>query len=164
MQPVRVTIEAMPRDLQEFVLLARCESGTPQGAAALLVIALGAFAEDEVLGSEMISVAVTGAGGWEPSAHQTALIRSQIGEQPFIPRTYFEGTSPAGGYALPGAPLVLSFTSNDYSGDQSTGPFKVFVQCSGADSPRPVTCVRHGDGTWVAEEWSSLLLGVRNPG
>lgn len=166
MQPVRVTIEAMPRDPGEFALLAGRASGSPQGAAALMVTALLAFTEDEAPGSEMIRIAVGGAGEGArgPTAHQAALIRTQLGEQPFIPRAYFEGSTPENGYSLPAPPLALSFTSNDYSGDESAGRFKVFVNCSGADSPRPVTCVRLGDGSWVAEEWSSLLLGVRRPG
>lgn len=65
--------------------------------------------------------------------------------------------------ALQEPPFVPGFRSNDHS-DQGGGRYKVFVRCSGAGSPRPVTCIRRADGTWAVEEWSSLLLGVRDPG
>lgn len=166
MHPVEVTLRAIPATVEEFELLAGLSSDTPQGAAALMIIALKLFTGDEDAGSEMLELAtarVLGGGRGGPGAREVALVRTQLRKQPFIPDTYFEGTAPENGYSLPGPPFVLQFTSNDHS-DQGGGRYKVFVRCSGADSPRPVTCVRRADGTWAAEEWSSLLLGVRDPG
>lgn len=164
MQPVTVTIPAIPRDLDDFSLLARRLSATPQGAAALMVLALEEFTRDGALGSAMIGIACGGNDGGDGAGARTlSLVRMQLEKQPFSPRSYFDGTSPSDGYALPDAPPAMTFTSNDYSGDEGSGRFKVFIRCSGADSPRPVTCMQQEDGTWAALEWSSLLLGVRDP-
>jgi hypothetical protein len=156
----------MPATVEEFELLAGLSSDTPQGAAALMLIALKVFTGDEEAGSEMFRLAVSREREWRrggPGAREVALVRTQLRKQPYIPDTYFGGTAPENGYRLQGPPFVLEFTSNEYS-DQGGGRYKVFVRCSGADSPRPVTCVRRADGTWAVEEWSSLLLGVRDPG
>ncbi len=165
MQPVRVTIATVPLVSTEFSALARRIAVAPQGAAAMMVLALDAFALDEVQGSEMIRIASGEKSGKGPGsdARMLALVRTQIRKQPFLPRSYFDGAAPSNGYTPPGNPRVMAFTTNDYSGDEDSGLFKVFVACSGADSPRPVTCARKEGGVWVAREWSSLLLGVREP-
>ncbi|HRY60671.1 MAG TPA: hypothetical protein P5266_00630 [Candidatus Fermentibacter sp.] len=164
MQPVTVTIPAIPRDLNEFSGLARLISATPQGAAALMVLALEAFTRDGALGSAMIGIACGGTDGdGGTGARMLPLVRMQLERQPFSPRSYFDGATPSNGYRLPDTPPAMTFTSNDYSGDEGSGRFKVFIRCSGADSPRPVTCKLREDGAWAALEWSSLLLGVRDP-
>lgn len=165
MQPVRVTIGTVPSVSAEFSALARRVAVAPQGAAAMMVLALDAFALDEAQGSEMIAIASgeTRGNGPGSDARMLALVRMQIRKQPFLPRSYFEGTAPSNGYTPPGNLRVMAFTTNEYCGDEDSGLFKVFVACSGADSPRPVTCTRNESGIWVAREWSSLLLGVREP-
>jgi hypothetical protein len=91
------------------------------------------------------------------------LIRSQVGGQGYRLRSYVEGATPENGYRLPEPPYRVICSANPYSGDLESGEFKVFVASSGADSPRPVTVRRGEDGLWRASEWSSLLLGVREP-
>ena len=57
----------------------------------------------------------------------------------------------------------MRFSTNPHSGDPAHGTVKLFVECSGADSPRPVTLKRDPDGRWAPVEWSSLLSGIRPP-
>jgi hypothetical protein len=87
----------------------------------------------------------------------------QVQGKAYLPWAYIEGATPENGYAVSGPPYVVTCTDNPYSGDVDSGQFKVFVACSGADSPRPVTLKRNNKGIWKASEWSSLLVGVKMP-
>jgi hypothetical protein len=87
----------------------------------------------------------------------------QIEKQAYVPRSYVKGTTPENGYQLPAPPYVFEFSDTPYSGDVDAGTYKVFVACSGAASPRPVTVRRNNRGIWKAYEWSSLVVGVQAP-
>lgn len=83
--------------------------------------------------------------------------------KPFIAASYFKGALPENGYAVPAdSSLKLEITRNKYSvisGDE----VKVFVYSSGASSPRPVRLKRNSSGIWKADEFSSLVVGVKPP-
>jgi hypothetical protein len=167
-----VQIDQLPQSVEDFLTLQEQIAGTPQGGAAMMVVALLLYADDVTLGHACLTLAVDqdrlsegdkGYGGWQLRGRQRQLIRTQIGSQPHIPRSYFEGTCPENGYQLPPSPYELSFSDNPYSGDIEAGTYKVFVGCSGAASPRPVMTRRGASGLWKACEWSSLLVGVRKP-
>ncbi len=165
-----VTIAALPRSIEEFVALRDRTATTPQGGAAMMVVALLLYAQDETLGQQCLAAAVAGERlseggggyqGWRMRRGDLQRIRDQINAQPYLPQSYIQGTSPAAGYRLPAPPYVLNFTSNPYSGDPAAGRFKAFVACSGAATPRPVTVRRNALGIWQAYEWSSLVVGVQ---
>ncbi len=61
--------------------------------------------------------------------------------------------------------LVVCTSPNCHAanGNRETGQYKVFVACSGAELPRPVTLKKNDQGLWKASEWSSLLVGVMPP-
>lgn len=167
-----VQIEQLPQSVEDFLALQAQVAGTPQGGAAMMVVALLLYADDVELGHACLSVAVDrdrlsegekGYAGWQLRGRARQLIRTQIGGQPHIPRSYIQGTSPENGYQLPPPPYELSISDNPYSGDIEAGTYKVFVACSGAASPRPVMTRRDASGLWKACEWSSLLMGIRKP-
>lgn len=163
-----VTLAAFPRSIEEFVALRDQVAATPQGGAAMMVVALLLYAQDESLGAPCLAAAVAGERlsegggyqGWRMRRSDLQRIADQLRQQPYLPQSYIQGTSPANGYQLPAPPYVLTFTSNPYSGDPAAGRFKVFVACSGAATPRPVTVKRNALGLWQAYEWSSLVVGV----
>jgi hypothetical protein len=77
--------------------------------------------------------------------------------------SYISGATPENGYDIGVPPFVVTCTDGPYSGDASTGAYKVFVASSGAASPRPVTLQINDKGIWKASEWSSLISGVQPP-
>ena len=165
-----VTIAALPRSIEEFVALRDQVAVTPQGGAAMMVVALLLHAQDEALGAQCLSAAAAserlsegggGYQGWRMRRGDLQRISDQIRQQPYLPKSYIQGTHPENGYELPAAPHEIAFTSNPYSGNPAEGRFKVFVACSGAATPRPVTVKRSALGIWHAYEWSTLVVGVQ---
>lgn len=173
-----VPIDRLPSSVDEFVALRDRLAQTPQGGAAMMVLALLAFARDEQVGTPCLTVAVDrgrlhespdeskvhqGYKGWQLSVQDLQRIQLQIKGKEYLPRSYIQGATPENGYALPSPPFTIGCSDNPYSGDVASGTYKVFVQSSGADSPRPVTLKRNDKGIWKAAEWSSLIVGVRPP-
>ena len=162
-------IDSLPESADEFITLQETIARTANGGAAMMVLALLLYAKDQRLGSQCLSVAVDqgrlmetdeGYQGWQLHKRELQLIRRQIERQPYLPKSYLKGCLPESGYALPDLPFEMEFSSNPYSGDEDSGEFKVFVKCSGAASPRPVTLRRDPQGIWKAREWSSLVVGI----
>ena len=167
--PEPMSLPALPRSIEEFVALRDRTATTPQGGAAMLVVALLLHAEDETLGGQCLAAAVAaerlaegggGYQGWRLRRSDLQRNHEQIKNQPYLPRSYIQGTRPDDGYELPAPPYTCEFSANRYSGDPTEGRFKLFVACSGAPTPRPVTVRRNALGVWQAYEWSSLIVGV----
>ena len=167
-----VEVEGLPSSIESFVELRDRMADKPQGAAAAMVVALMVYAEDDELGKQCLAAAAhperrqDGSGGYQGQTLRPSdwnLIKSQIGSSPHIPRSYVKGTAPERGYQLPASPYVFEFSDNLHSGDSQAGPYKVFIECSGADTPRPVTVARDDQGAWRAREWSTLIVGVEPP-
>ena len=137
-----------------------------------MVVALLLYAGDETLGQQCLAAAVAserlaegggGYQGWRLRRSDLQRIHEQVKAQPYLPQSYVRGTRSDNGYALPDPPLMLEFSTNRYSGDPAEGRYKVFVACSGAATPRPVTVRRNALGIWQAYEWSSLIVGIARP-
>ena len=167
-----VRVDRLPESIEGFVALRDRIAQTPEGGAAVMVMALLLYAEDEPFGQRCLTVAIDrqwleeGPGGYRgrrPRTPDKRRIRSQVGGNLHIPRSYIKGTSPENGYRLPTPPYIFELSSTPYSGDPSSGMFKVFITSSGASSPRPVTVRRNNRGVWKAYEWSSLIVGVAPP-
>lgn len=170
LQPVH--IDALPQSIEAFVALRDRTAVTPQGGAAMMVVALLLHAEDQELGQRCLTVAVDrgrlvegsqGYKGWQLRRGDLSRITSQLARQPYVPQSYIEGATPENGYQLPAPPCRMAFSDNPHSGDAEAGPYKVFTACSGASSPRPVTVKRNNRGIWKASEWSSLIVGIMAP-
>jgi hypothetical protein len=167
-----VVFQEIPASVEAFLSLRDQVAVVPQGGAAMMVMALLAYAESEDLGRQCLTAAVDrdrlvegpeGVRGWQLSKRDLRRIQTQLAGQPYLPRSYFEKATPENGYQLAEPPHVLSFSDSPYSGDPASGTYKVFVQCSGAPSARPVTVKRNNRGIWKADSWSSLITGVRAP-
>ena len=168
----QIRIDRIPESVEEFVQLRDKIAHTPEGGGAIIVLALLAYAGDEDIGKQCLTIAVdrsglqespTGYQGWQVRTSRLQLVASQLAKQRYIPRSYVQGARPENHYALPALPAVLTFSHNRYSGDRDGDEFKVFISCSGAATPRPVTLRKNERGIWKAAEWSSLIVGVQAP-
>ncbi len=167
-----VQIKRRPQSIDDFVALRGEIATTPQGGAAMMVIALLVFAQDQDLGRQCLTVAADrgrlqqgdqGYKGWQLSRRDLQRIQRQIQRQEYLPRSYIHDAAPENGYTIPTPPWTIECSDNPYSGDLASGAYKVFVACSGASTPRPVTLKRNDKGFWKASEWSSLIVGIQAP-
>lgn len=167
-------VQALPRDVVQFVDLRDELVQVPAGGAVMMVLALLLYAQapKSALGKSCLTIAVDrsrisqdrdGYKGWSLNLADLRLIHSQLNGRGYIARSYFHGTALENAYALPTAPYNFIISDNPYSGDMKSGTYKVFVLSSGAATPRPVTLRRNSRGLWKALEWSSLITGVRPP-
>lgn len=164
LQPVKVN--NLPGTLDEFVALHNEIAQAPQGGAAAMIVALLVYAGDESLGQQCLAAAADDSRTEEGERLRVTdrnLIKRQVAKQTYLPRSYVKGATPANGYQLPDPPYVFEFSDNPHSGDSAAGPYKVFVACSGAASPRPISVKKGTDGLWKATEWSTLVVGIQAP-
>jgi hypothetical protein len=168
-----VQIDALPHSIEEFLALRDEVAKEPQGGAAMMVVALFTYVEDEMLGRQCLAIAASrerleegpkGYKGWQLRASDVWLLHTQIKGKDYVLKSYVKGTSPENGYELPAPPYEFTFNENPHSGDPGMGTYKVFITSSGASSPRPVTVKRNDEGIWKAYEWSTLIVGVEPPG
>jgi hypothetical protein len=170
--PPSIEIAGLPPSIEEFRAQRDLVAWTPHGGAAMMVVALLAFAEGEELGKQCLAVAVDrsrleegpyGYRGWQLGARERNLISAQLRDHPYIPRSYIRSATPENGYQLPAPPYTIACAESPYSGHSGSGTYKALVVSSGADSPRPVRMERNTKGIWKAAEWSSLIMGVQPP-
>jgi hypothetical protein len=166
-----VELGKLPKTMDEFIALRNELAETPEGGAAVFVAATVVYSKNADLGTDMFTVALDrsrlreSAGGYKGFAPAGAFMsypEQYIQSKPYIARSYITGTSPENGYTLPSPPLTVRVSRNKYS-EQGNGDVKVFVQCSGADSPRPVTLRKNNRGIWKAVNVNSLFVGIRPP-
>ncbi|MEQ9366701.1 MAG: hypothetical protein RIF32_20850 [Leptospirales bacterium] len=167
--PESIEVAAMPEDTGSFVALRDQLADTPEGGAAIFVLAMMKFVENPELGEKFLTIALTrdnlkksakGYKGYRPGdSLQYHLNRLRKLEH--LPGSYVVGSSPKDGYATQ-APYRFEFSRNKYS-EKGPRDIKVFVACSGAASPRPVRLKRNDQGVWKVFEASSLFVGVAAP-
>ena len=156
------SIEKLPTSRADFDKLRAKLGGTPEGTAALFITAMLVLEKDQKVGQAcaltVLSESHRNATGG-PTAGCRSLLK-RFAANPRIARSYVLGTDPANGYALPKPPLRMSFSENPYS-RMRDGSLKLFVACSGADSPRPVRLKKDAAGAWKVTSASSLSVGVK---
>ncbi len=172
--PRQIVVPVLPKTLDDFIALRDDVAVTPEGGAIIMVLALAIYVANPKarFGHDALVIAVDhsrltpksdGYKGWNLTVRDQQHIRRQMASKPWVPRSYFVGTSPEDGYQLPKPPYRFELSRNPYSGDEDEGRVKVFVATSGASTPRPVTVQRNSRGLWKAREWSSLTVGVEPP-
>lgn len=165
-----LTLAALPVSAEEFVALRDAVATTPEGGAMVTLAAFMVLVQDKDLGLVFLTLALDqgnlSAGtvykGYKPGSG--AMFHAERLLDPLragIPFSYVLGTVPDDGYrAAP--PYRFRITRNQYSViDDRT--VKVFVECSGAASARPMTLRRNDKGIWKALEFSSFSLDVAKP-
>jgi hypothetical protein len=164
-----VNVSTVPGSVEDFVMLRDALARTPEGSAAAFAVALLKFVEDEKTGSQFLTAIVqadklvdskTGYKGKAPHPNDLKFIQGQVGSKPYVIRSLVMGTGPTSDYGFK-APFVIKV--REQPGDVKTDTAKVFIYCSGADTPRPVSMRKNDKGLWKVNEWSSLLVGIRPP-
>lgn len=165
-------IKGLPTNVEEFKLMRDEVAKTPEGGAAMFIIALKIYSGHPseglkclIVQREINDLHVSGGedsySGYAMPGCELSLIKTQLCRQPYIPDSYFVGTSPENDYKINEGDLQFDITTNPYSGDPSTGKVKVFVRSSGADTARPVQMQRNTKGIWKVKELTSLIVGIR---
>ncbi len=148
--------EALPKNLEELKRLKESSLKTPFETAALTVLSLLRYSEDSKDAIEMLNYL---RGPRPLSNYDIQFIKDRFRDKDYVPKSYFEGTSPQNSYEL-APPYKITVYEDKYSYDQE-GYAKLYLKSSGADSPRPVVLRIKGD-TWYL--WEQLLLaGIREP-
>jgi len=170
-QEGEISVAGIPATVDELILLRDSLAVTPEGGAAVFLLAMIAMEEHPREGMEMFTLALDRSllaqgsvyKGFAPGVSVMYHINrfNRDGKWSYIPRAYIWGTVPEDGYAY-GLPLVYRFSRNPYSGTEAEGTVKVFVSTYGV-SPRPVTMKVNDKGLWKAAEVSSLFVDVVRP-
>lgn len=162
-----VTIEKIPASVEEFLTMRDKLAVTPEGGAVMFVAALITYVENYDLGLQFFTIAMDQSAlekgnvykGYKPGRNiYYHLDRFKEARRARTPWSYVSGTKPQGGYQAE-APYSFNFSTNSYS-MQYDGSIKLFIDCSGADSPRPIRMKKNDKGLWKAVEFSSLFLDV----
>lgn len=165
-----IEIGSIPASVEQFIALRDQVAKEPAGGAAMFCVAMLVYTKDEKLGQACLAIAVDqgrlaagdhGHQGKQLAPRDLQQMQRQVGEAPHIARSYVEDTDPAAGYKLPPPPLKIELNGDEREVDADRT--KVFVYSTGADSARPITLRRNDKGFWKADEWSSLIVGVKAP-
>lgn len=163
-----VIIEKEPKTVEEFIDLRNKIAISPQGGAAMFILALKIYSEDVNLGTKFIIISVdknllikgNKYKGYDLGRSSWWTIKNQIKKNKKIPNSYIKGANPENNYTTK-LPYRFNFCANPYSGNKTKGDFKVFVKCSGADSNRPMRLKKNTMGIWKVNNWSSILVGIK---
>lgn len=169
-----IEIPDIPNSVEEFVALRSEIATTPEGGAALFVVAMMMYTRDKNLGLPAFTIAIkkdqlSKGDAYKGYAPPTSLnfYLQQLLRKPYIARSYISGTVPANRYQLPAnKPYTIKLKAELFAAqlDGNKNPVKVFIESSGADTPRPVLLRKNDKGYWKAANYNSLFLGVKPVG
>ena len=163
-----VKVEKIPDNIKDFVKLRNEIAKTPEGGATMFMLALKIYEKNKELGNKCLVVAVHRKllregnvyKGFDILRGDKRLINSQLSRNTHLNNSYIKGSSPENGYSVK-LPYVYEFKSNPYSKGADENTYKIYIKCSGASSPRPITLHKNNRGIWKASSWSSVLVGIR---
>jgi Domain of unknown function (DUF6935) len=165
---------SLPGSIEDFVALRNqlCEQHGHVGGAAAFVVAMHLYALDPggdglgyltcVIEPAQLDDGSKGYKGKQPRNPEQQRFKERIAGRPYLARSYFQGTSPQNGYALP-SQLKVAIREQGLAGEVSEDTAKVFVHSTGADSPRALHLKKNNRGVWKGSNWSSLQVGCRPP-
>ena len=151
----------LPADMTEFQARYSEEAKTPEGAAKLWLEAAFLYSDASTrdLGRQMLLVVMKDLPKDfdKNAAHSTMVER--LKSEPHVQRSFCAGTSPENGYKadLNNCEITVTRSVESYG-----GAWNVFLQSSGADSPRQVSLMKVGD-VWQVYQPAGLYMGIRPP-
>ena len=154
----KVNFQKLPKSLGELEALPEASLKEAYYATALLIPALCLWPENKEEAIKMINF-LRGPGPL--STYDIQFISERLRGNEYLPFSYFEGTSPENGYK-PGASfsLIVKSLPNSFAED---GYGQLYLQSSGADSPRPVKLRKKpSTGQWFLTD-QMLLSQIRKP-
>jgi len=164
-----VKIDSIPSTVEGFIQMRNDIAKSPMGGAAMFLLALKVYSENPDLGNKFLVLTVdkkrlssgNAYKGYDIIRMDKDLINSQLAKQPYLPNSYIQGTNPDNNYT-PQLPYVYKMTYDKSSfSDINTDRVKIYVKCTGADRHRPIWMKKNDKGIWKAEDWGSILVGIR---
>lgn len=154
----RIVFSSLPETYEQFVGLPQASLSTPFETAAMAVLAFCYYPKDRELCYKMIDFL---RGPRPMNSSDKSFIADRFREKDYVPRSYFAGATPANDYQ-PQSPYTVEVRENQYTYSVD-GIAKLFIPSGGADDPRPIQLRKAKDGKWYLWEYSSILLGIRQP-
>ena len=143
---------ALPNNLAEFRALPEATLDSPYKTAALAIVALCCFEQDESAVHEMLNFL---KGPESLSNLEKQFLRDRLRGKEYKSFSFFAGATPDNGY-LPQTPYQITVSSNPYSFETENWA-TMYVQSSGADSPRPIKLRKKpSTGQWFLNELQCL--------
>lgn len=146
----------IPSTLDELKLLPEAKLETPFMTAALTVLALCRYEKDVNSAIEMINFL---KGPVDLTEYDKQFLRDRLKGKSYVPRSYFEGTSPENDYTPP-VPLTIKVFEYAYSYSED-GYAMLEIRSSGADSPRQIKLRKKGNEWFLWQQY--LLPDIRTP-
>ena len=146
----------IPSTLDELKSLPEAKLETPFMTAALTVLALCRYEKDVNSTIEMINFL---KGPVDLTEYDKQFLRDRLRGKSYVPRSYFEGTSPENDYTPP-VPLTIKVFEYAYSYSED-GYAMLEIRSSGADSPRQIKLRKKGSEWFLWQQY--LLPDIRTP-
>ncbi len=165
----KVKIDSVPTTVQGFIQMRNQIAKKPMGGAAMFLLALKVYSENPQLGNKFLVLTVTKSRLAQGNAYKgydivrvdKELIDNQLQKQPYLPNSYIKGAKPSNNYSV-SLPYIYKMTYDKSSfSNMKSDRVKVYVISYGADRHRPIWMRKNDKGIWKAEEWGSIIVGIR---
>ena len=153
----KIVFRNLPSTFEEFTSLPQAALSTPFDTAAMTVLAFCYYPQNKDLALQMVNYL---RGPRPVSGGDISFIADRFRDSDYVPRSYFEGSTPANDYT-PAEPYTIVVSENPYS-YQNEGYATLYITSGGADSPRSVQLRKAKDGKWYLWE-QFILVGIRQP-
>ena len=153
----KIVFSSLPSSFEEFASLPQAALSTPFDTAAMTVLAFCYYPQNKDLALQMVNYL---RGPRPLSGGDISFISDRFRDSDYVPRSYFEGSTPANDYT-PAEPYTIVVSENPYS-YQNEGYATLYITSGGADSPRSVQLRKAKDGKWYLWE-QFILVGIRQP-
>ena len=153
----KIVFKSLPSTFEEFTSLPQAALSTPFDTAAMTVLAFCYYPQNKDLALQMVNYL---RGPRHLSGGDISFIADRFRDSDYVPRSYFEGSTPANDYT-PAEPYTIVVSENPYS-YQNEGYATLYITSGGADSPRSVQMRKAKDGKWYLWE-QFILVGIRQP-
>ena len=153
----KIVFGRLPESFEEFKSLPEAQLLDPFDTAALTVLAFCFYPENKEEALKMLDFL---RGPRPLSVMDKQFIADRFRDKDYVPRSYFEGATPANNY-LPAEPYTVIVSDNPYSYQNETYA-TLYVRSGGADSLRSVQMRLAKDGKWYL--WEQFILAdIRQP-
>lgn len=153
----KIVFASLPTNLEEFKALPQAAMSTPFDTAAMTVLAFCYYPQNKDLSLQMLNYL---RGPRPLSGGDLSFFADRFRDGDYVPRSYFEGSTPANDYT-PAEPYTIVVSESPYS-YQNEGYATLYITSGGADSPRSVQMRKAKDGKWYLWE-QFILVGIRQP-
>lgn len=166
-----VKISDTVTSVEKFLQIRDKIATTPEGGAAMFLLAMKIYSDDPKLGKQCLVIAADQDNLQKGDTYmefdlmplEMKMIKMAIiDKNRRLPYSYIQGSKPENNYTVK-LPYIYEFSTNSESGDAATGTYKLLVKCSGDVTYRSVTIKKNNRGLWKALEWGKLLGGIKKP-